>query len=374
MANLYIHFPFCKQACHYCNFHFSTKKIDSGGMLDLINKELKIRASEVKTPLESIYFGGGTPSMIEPKSIKSFINSIKAQFQFIPEIEITLEANPDDINEDYLLNLRSSGINRLSLGIQSFFDEDLKLMNRAHDQKQALESINIVRKYFNNYSIDLIYGIPYTTLKDWKKNLDIALDFNPPHISAYVLTVEKKTALDFLVKEKKIALLDEELVKQQYDLLIKKLEQKGYINYEFSSFGKPDYFSVNNLNYWNNRPYLGLGPSSHSFDGVSIRSWNISNNHQYKKGIESGKLLIEYEELSKKDRYNEYLMTSLRKSEGVSLSYVEESFGSTYVSYLEEQVSRHLHKRNLFWDGNFLKISNKAKFLTDGIAADLFIV
>ena len=203
MANLYIHFPFCKQACHYCNFHFSTKKIDSGGMLDLINKELKIRASEVKAPLESIYFGGGTPSMIEPKSIKSFINSIKAQFQFIPEIEITLEANPDDINEDYLLNLRSSGINRLSLGIQSFFDEDLKLMNRAHDQKQALESINIVRKYFNNYSIDLIYGIPYTTLKDWKKNLDIALDFNPPHISAYVLTVEKKTALDFLVKEKK---------------------------------------------------------------------------------------------------------------------------------------------------------------------------
>ena len=150
MANLYIHFPFCKQACHYCNFHFSTKKIDPGGMLDLINKELKIRASEVKAPLESIYFGGGTPSMIEPKSIKSFINSIKAQFQFIPEIEITLEANPDDINEDYLLNLRSSGINRLSLGIQSFFEQDLKLMNRAHDQKQALESINIVRKYFNN--------------------------------------------------------------------------------------------------------------------------------------------------------------------------------------------------------------------------------
>ena len=343
-------------------------------MLDLIYKELKIRANEVKAPLESIYFGGGTPSIIQPKFIKTFINSVKEQFQFIPEIEITLEANPDDINKDYLLNLKTSGINRLSLGIQSFFDKDLKLMNRVHDQRQALKSINLVRNHFNNYSIDLIYGIPYTTLNNWKNNLDIALDFNPPHISAYALTVEKKTALDFQVKEKKITLLDEELVKQQYDVLVEKLEQKGYVNYEFSNFGKPDYFSVNNLNYWNNKPYLGLGPSSHSFDGVSTRSWNVSNNHQYQRGIESGKLFIEQEKLSKKDRYNEYLMTALRKNEGASLTYVGKSFGNTYVTYLEEQVARHLHERNLFWDGDFLKISNKAKFLTDGIAADLFIV
>ena len=374
MSNLYIHYPFCKQACHYCNFHFSTTKEGREDMFKLIKNELHLRSKELTDPIESIYFGGGSPSLISPENIYSFIDLIKNKFKIKQNIEVTLEINPDDVTEEYLLNLKNAGINRLSIGIQSFFEKDLIIMNRAHDINQAHKSLELVGKFFQNFSIDLIYGMPYSSLSNWKNNLEIALSYNPPHISAYALTVEEKTVLHHKVKEKKIDLLDDDYVKQQYDILLKTLEKKGYINYEFSNFGKQNYFSINNQNYWIGKPYIGLGPSAHSYDGKYLRSWNVSNNHNYAKSIMSGVLDLKIEKLSTKDLYNEYLMTALRTLEGVSLAHIKKSFGKRYTLYLEDQVKRHLKYRNLFWDGDYLKVAKKAKFLTDGIAADLFLV
>ena len=374
MSNLYIHYPFCKQACHYCNFHFSTTKEGREDMFKLIKNELHLRSKELIDPIESIYFGGGSPSLISPENIYSFIDLIKNKFKIKQNIEVTLEVNPDDVTEESLLNLKNAGINRLSIGIQSFFEKDLIIMNRAHDVNQAHKSLELAGKFFQNFSIDLIYGMPYSSLANWKNNLEIALSYNPPHISAYALTVEEKTVLHHKVKEKKIDLLDDDYVKQQYDILLKTLEKEGYINYEFSNFGKQNYFSINNQNYWIGKPYIGLGPSAHSYDGKYLRTWNVSNNHNYAKSIMSGVLDLKIEKLSTKDLYNEYLMTALRTLEGVSLAHIKKSFGKRYTLYLEDQVKRHLKYRNLFWDGDYLKVAKKAKFLTDGIAADLFLV
>ena len=374
MSNLYIHYPFCKQACHYCNFHFSTTKQGRDDMFKLIKNELHLRSKELIGPIESIYFGGGSPSLISPKNIYDLIDLIKNKFKIKQNIEVTLEVNPDDISEEYLLRLKNAGINRLSIGIQSFFEKDLIIMNRAHDVNQAHKSLELVGKLFQNFSIDLIYGMPYSSLINWKRNLEIALSYNPPHISAYALTVEEKTVLHHKVKEKKIDLLDDDDVKQQYDFLVNTLEKNGYINYEFSNFGKLNYFSINNQNYWIGKPYLGLGPSAHSYDGKFKRSWNVSNNHNYAKSIMSGILDLKIEKLSTKDLYNEYLMTALRTHDGISLAHIKNSFGKRYTLYFEDQVKRHLKYRNLFWDGDYLKVAKKAKFLTDGIAADLFLV
>ena len=374
MSNLYIHYPYCKQACHYCNFHFSTMKKGRDQIMGLIEKELEIRVNEVKSPLDSIYFGGGSPSLISSKSLGCFIQKIKEDFEISNEVEITMEVNPDDVSKDYLLGLKESGINRLSLGIQSFFEKDLQLMNRAHSADQARKSLGLVGKYFDNFSLDLIYGMPNSNLLDWKKNISLALEHNPLHISAYALTVEKKTALYHQIKQKRVKPISDEVVKDQYDFLIDKMDSEGYINYEFSSFGKPGYFSVNNQNYWKGKPYLGIGPAAHSFDGFQIRRWNVSSNLIYLKSIEQGKLAFEEEQLSQKDRYNEYLMTGLRTLEGISLVYVQKTFGKRYALYLEEQAARHLSEQFFFWDGNHLKVSANSKFLTDGLAADLFMV
>ena len=374
MSNLYIHYPYCKQACHYCNFHFSTMKKGRDQIMGLIEKELEIRVNEVKSPLDSIYFGGGSPSLISSKSLGCFIQKIKEDFEISNEVEITMEVNPDDVSKDYLLGLKESGINRLSLGIQSFFEKDLQLMNRAHSADQARKSLGLVGKYFDNFSLDLIYGMPNSNLLDWKKNISLALEHNPLHISAYALTVEKKTALYHQIRQKRVVPISDEAVKDQYDFLIDKMDSEGYINYEFSSFGKPGYFSVNNQNYWNGKAYLGLGPSAHSYDGIGQRSWNVSNNHLYAAGVNSKKLDLESETLNTKDMYNEYIMIGLRKIDGLSLDHIKKVFGKTYASYLEEQVGWHLDQRNIFWDGDYLKVSKQSKFLTDGIAADLFII
>jgi oxygen-independent coproporphyrinogen-3 oxidase len=374
MSNIYVHYPYCKQACHYCNFHFSTTNKGKENILDLIQKELEIRSNEVKSPLESIYFGGGSPSLISNKSLDIFLKKINKDFAISDKIEITMEVNPDDVTEDYLHGLKASGVNRLSLGVQSFFDKDLKLMNRAHSADQAHKALSLAGKYFDNFSLDLIYGMPYSSLSDWGKNLNLALEYHPFHISAYALTVEKKTALHHQIKKNKIEPIPEESVREQYDFLIDKMEGEGYINYEFSNFGKPGYFSVNNQNYWNGKAYLGLGPSAHSYDGIRQRSWNVSNNHLYAEYVSSKKLDRESETLNTKDMYNEYIMTGLRKIEGLSLAHIKKVFGNTYSAYFEEQVGRHLEQRNIFWDGDCLKVSRQAKFLTDGIASDLFII
>ena len=374
MAGIYIHFPFCRQACHYCNFHFSTQLRYQREILQAFEKEIQLRISEIPQHLESIYFGGGSPSIIAPKSLYKIIKTVKENFKFNDNIEITIEVNPDDVSLEYLEELLSVGINRLSIGVQSFFDSELEMMNRIHNASQAVQTIEWTVKLFDNFSVDLIYGFPSSNLLTWQKNLNQALSFNIPHLSTYALTVESKTILAHQLKNNEIQLLDDEWVKSQYDWMIIRLEEAGYENYEFSNFSKPGFKSVNNSNYWRGKPYLGIGPSAHSFDGKRKRSWNLSNNVKYLKSIQQGNLPSSFEELTTNELFNEYLMTALRTSMGVSLQKINERFGEHYIRYLEKQVENHLMSQRLFWDGDTLKVSKTAKFLTDGIASDLFII
>jgi len=374
MSNLYFHYPFCKQACHYCNFHFSTKTKESERLWKAMLTELKLRRQGLQLPLESLYFGGGSPSLLSPNKLEALLNLLYKEYNVGSDIEITLEVNPDDVTKDYLTTLKSVGINRISLGLQSFYERDLKLMNRVHSSDQALKALEFTSGLFSNFSLDLIYGMPYSTLLEWEQNLKTVMDYDPPHLSAYALTVEEATVLDRQLKKGEILLLPEEAVQEQYELLLEKTEKHGFINYEFSNFGKPNYFSINNQNYWQGKPYLGIGPGAHSYDGHALRKWNISNNPLYMKAIEAGELPLKEEKLTTKDRYNEYIMTGLRTIHGVSVAHIKNTFGTRYAQYLEEQAARHFSDHNLYWDGDCLKVTKKAKFLTDGLAADLFFI
>ena len=374
MAGIYFHFPFCRQACHYCNFHFSTQLKYQKEMLQAFHKEVELRAEELTNELESIYFGGGSPSLISPQSIDHLINLVMKKFKLDKNVEITIEVNPDDVSYEYLLALSSIGINRLSIGVQSFSDAELKLMNRIHNADQAIRTIDWTEKLFDNFSIDLIYGMPLSDLSSWKKNLNQALSFNIPHLSIYALTVEPKTFLAYQVNNKEVRLLDEDQVKSQYDWMVCRMEEANYENYEFSNFSKMGYNSVNNSNYWKGKAYMGIGPAAHSFDGQRKRSWNISNNVKYLNSIQKGILPSEFENLSTHETFNEYLMTGLRTSWGVSLQMINQTFGKRYSDYLEKQVESHLIDKRLYWDGDALKVSKNSRFLTDGIASDLFLL
>ena len=374
MAGIYFHFPFCRQACHYCNFHFSTQLKYQKEMLQAFHKEVELRAEELTNELESIYFGGGSPSLISPQSIDHLINLVMKKFKLDKNVEITIEVNPDDVSYEYLLALSSIGINRLSIGVQSFSDAELKLMNRIHNADQAIRTIDWTEKLFDNFSIDLIYGMPLSDLSSWKKNLNQALSYNIPHLSIYALTVEPKTFLAYQVNNNEVRLLDEDLVKSQYDWMVYRMEEANYENYEFSNFSKMGYNSVNNANYWKGKAYMGIGPAAHSFDGQRKRSWNISNNLKYLNSIQKGILPSEFENLSTHDTFNEYLMTGLRTSWGVSLQMINQTFGKRYSDYLEKQVESHLFDKRLYWDGDALKVSKNSRFLTDGIASDLFLL
>lgn len=374
MAGIYFHFPFCRQACHYCNFHFSTQLKYQKKMLQAFHKEIELRAEELTNELESIYFGGGSPSLISPQSIDHLINLVMKKFKLDKNVEITIEVNPDDVSYEYLLALSSIGINRLSIGVQSFSDAELKLMNRIHNADQAIRTIDWTEKLFDNFSIDLIYGMPLSDLSSWKKNLNQALSYNIPHLSIYALTVEPKTFLAYQVNNKEVRLLDEDQVKSQYDWMVCRMEEANYENYEFSNFSKMGYNSVNNANYWKGKAYMGIGPAAHSFDGQRKRSWNISNNVKYLNSIQKGILPSEFENLSTHETFNEYLMTGLRTSWGVSLQMINQTFGKRYSDYLEKQVESHLIDKRLYWDGDALKVSKNSRFLTDGIASDLFLL
>jgi oxygen-independent coproporphyrinogen-3 oxidase len=374
MAGIYFHFPFCRQACHYCNFHFSTQLKFQEEMLDAFEREIQLRSEELPSNLESIYFGGGSPSLLPPKSIERLINGVYSSVKLGEKIEITVEVNPDDVSYEYLKGLKSVGVNRLSIGIQSFFDTELELMNRIHNVDQGIDSIEWTAQLFNNFSVDLIYGIPSSDLSTWKTNLNRVLTYTPPHLSTYALTVEAKTVLAHQVKNNEVELLDEQLVKSQYDWMVKRLEEANYENYEFSNFSKPGFNSINNSNYWKGKAYVGIGPAAHSFDGKRKRSWNLSNNIQYMESIKEGVLPSQYENLKLHEVFNEYLMTGLRTSWGVSLEKINQSFGSHYSQYLEKQVENHLAEQRLYWDGDTLRVSKSAKFLSDGIASDLFML
>ena len=372
MSGIYIHIPFCKQACHYCDFHFSTSMKKKDEMVLALAKEIQMRKSEFENEVvETIYFGGGTPSRLTIADLRLQMDSIYKNYKVAENPEITLEANPDDLSEDYLIELSKIGINRLSIGIQSFFEDDLQLMNRAHDSAEARKCLEIATQYFDNISLDLIYGIPGMSNEKWRQNIETALSFGIPHISSYALTVEPKTALNKLIQTGKIDKPKDEVAEAHFQILVETLEANGFVHYELSNFGKPTYFSKNNSAYWLGKKYLGIGPSAHSYDGIS-RSWNVSNNAIYLKSLEENKLPNEIEILSKSDRYNEYIMTGLRTIWGVSLDRILAEFGNEYLSYLQKQSQKFIDDGFLFIENNILKPTKKGKFLTDGIASDLF--
>ena len=341
-------------------------------MILALAKEIQMRKSEFENEIvETIYFGGGTPSRLQIADLRLQMDTIYENYTVAQNPEITLEANPDDLSEDYLMELSKIGINRLSIGIQSFFEDDLVMMNRAHNSVEARKCLEEATKYFDNISLDLIYGIPGMSNEKWQQNIETALSFGIPHISSYALTVEPKTALNKLIQTGKIAQPKDEVAEAHFQILVETLEANGFIHYELSNFGKENYFSKNNSAYWLGKKYIGIGPSAHSYDGIS-RSWNVSNNSIYLKSLEENKLPNEIEILSKSDRYNEYIMTGLRTIWGVSLDRIEKEFGNEYLDYLQKQSQKFINDDLLFIENSILKPTPKGKFLTDGIASDLF--
>ncbi len=373
MAGIYIHIPFCKQSCHYCNFHFSTSTKNKEEVLYAIENEIKQKGQATNEAISTIYFGGGTPSILDVNEINSIINRIHKEFNVESEAEITIEANPDDLNKEKIINLSLTEINRLSIGVQSFIDKELRIMNRAHDSKKALNSIEISKKYFNNISIDLMYGVPESTLESWTYNLDTVSQFDINHISSYALTLEPKTALESFVRKLVVEMPEEELVYDQYNLINKKLEPLGFINYEVCSFAKENFFSKNNSAYWLRKKYIGIGPSAHSFDGKS-RSWNISNNKKYIDQIKKGKSFYKKEKLSKVDQYNEYVMTGFRTIWGVSANFIENNFNSKFKNYFTDRIQKHIDQKNIIVKDDIYTTTNEGRFLADGISSDLFLV
>ncbi|WP_304142678.1 radical SAM family heme chaperone HemW [Mesoflavibacter zeaxanthinifaciens] len=374
MSGIYIHIPFCKQACYYCDFHFSTSLKKKDQLISALAKELQLRKDEFKnTTVETIYFGGGTPSLLSIEELQFLIDTVHENYSVATSPEITLEANPDDLFEEKIIELSQSPINRLSIGIQSFYEKDLKLMNRAHNAEEAKKCLEIATQYFDNISLDLIYGIPNSTSQEWLNNIETALSFGVPHISSYALTVEPKTALANFIDKGIIDDVDDEVAHQQFHQLIEKLEDAGFEHYELSNFAKPGYYSKNNSAYWLGKPYIGIGPSAHSFNGDQ-RAWNVKNNSIYIKKIEENVLPLEIETLTKNDKYNEFVMTGLRTIWGVSLSKIEDKFGLHYKNFLIKEAQFYINEQLLYIEKDSLKATKKGKFLTDGIASELFML
>lgn len=342
-------------------------------MIQAIADELILRKNEITETVETIYFGGGTPSLLTIDEIQFLINTIQENFDVFDTPEISLEANPDDLSEEKILELAHSPINRLSIGIQSFFEDDLKFMNRSHSASESKDCLSVANRHFENITIDLIYGVPNMSIDKWTENLQIALDFGVNHISSYALTVEPKTALDVFIKNGKFSPLDEQLASDHFDILVNETEKNGFVHYEISNFGKPNFFSKHNTSYWHQKQYLGVGPSAHSFKG-NERSWNVSNNAKYIKSIQDKTLPREVEKLSLNDQFNEYIMTGLRTIWGVSLDVVKQDYGETYKTHLLNGVEVYQRIGLLKIDNNILLTTQKGKFLVDGIASELFMI
>ena len=341
-------------------------------MVSTLAKEMQLRKKEFNnTTVETIYFGGGTPSILSIKEIEFLIDAVHKNYKVVANPEITLEANPDDLSSDKIYELSISPVNRLSIGVQSFFETDLKLMNRAHNAKEAKMCLTEATQYFDNISVDLIYGIPGLTNESWIQNIETALSYNIPHISSYALTVEPKTALENFIKKGLIDKVDDEQAHDQFHILKEKLEASNFVHYELSNFGKEGYFSKNNSAYWQGKSYIGIGPSAHSFNGKE-RGWNVRNNSKYIKDIQNGILSIETETLTLTDQYNEYVMTGLRTVWGISFQKVEQDFGTVFKEYLIEQSKIFINQHLLYIDDEHLRVTKKGQFLCDGIASELF--
>ncbi len=373
MAGIYIHIPFCKQACNYCDFHFSTSLKNKEAFLDALKKEIELQKDYLGTKkINTIYLGGGTPSLLNQNELMQVFGTIDKYFKIHKDAEITLEANPDDLTKNKIKELKDTPINRFSIGIQSFYDEDLKLMNRAHNSQEAISAVKGAQDAgFENITIDLIYGIPNLTEHRWRNNLQNAFLLDVKHISAYCLTVEPKTVLAHQVKTKQIKNIDEQQSSEQFEIMLDAMKQQSFVQYEISNFCKDNFYSKHNSNYWLKEKYLGLGPSAHSYNG-STRQWNISNNALYIKGVEENKLNFELEELSDSQRYNEYILTSLRTIWGTSLDVISSSYGNNYQTYCLKEVEKYILSEDVKIEANKLFLTNKGKLIADKIASDLF--
>lgn len=373
MSGIYIHIPFCKQACSYCDFYFTTHLLNKNDFLNALHKEIEYRKNYVNgQTIETIYFGGGTPSQLSTSELHSIIVKIKDSFNLVNQPEITVESNPDNLTENYLLALKEIGVNRLSIGIQSFFDEDLELMNRAHKSEEAIGCVHTAREIgFNNISIDLIYGLPNSNLAKWQKNIKTAISLNPQHISAYNLTIEEGTPMAYSVAKNRVTLPSDEEIVAQHNLLVESLAKAGFEHYETSNFAKVGCRSKHNSSYWKGSHYLGLGPSAHSYNGTS-RSWNIASTKKYVEAINNGEDFSETETLTEKDKINEFIMTGLRTIEGINLNHFEKNFGPAQLKGLIAASQNHIKKGFLEHSSNRLYITLSGKVLLDGITADLF--
>jgi len=373
MAGIYIHIPFCKQACNYCDFHFSTSLKNKDAFLDALKKEIELQKNYLGTKkINTIYLGGGTPSILNQVELMQIFDTIDKHFEISKDAEITLEANPDDLTKNKIKELKNTPINRFSIGIQSFYDEDLKLMNRAHNSHEAVSAVKGAQDAgFENITIDLIYGIPNLTEHRWRNNLQNAFLLDVKHISAYCLTVEPKTVLAHQVKTKQIKNVDEQQSSEQFEIMLEAMKQQGFVQYEISNFCKDNYYSKHNSNYWLKENYLGLGPSAHSYNGTT-RQWNVSNNALYIKGIDENKLNFELEELSDSQRYNEYILTSLRTIWGTSLDIISSSYGNDYNTYCLKEAEKYILSEDVKIEANKLFLTDKGKLIADKIASDLF--
>ena len=373
MSGIYIHIPFCKQACHYCNFHFSTSMKYKDEMLTAIHQEIALQQNYLKgKTIETIYFGGGTPSLLSSDEILRIFEALHRFYDISETVEVTLEANPDDLTLSKIEDFRKTPINRFSIGIQSFHDVDLKYMNRAHNASEADVCIQNVQSVgFDNLTIDLIYGTPTMNDEAWIANMERVFDLKVPHISCYALTVEPQTALDIRIRKGKSQAVNEEQAARQFEQLVAATEREGFDHYEISNFGKEGFYSKHNSSYWKGKPYLGLGPSAHSFNGTT-RQWNVAHNMKYLKAIDRGEVPFELEELSLADRYNEYIMTGLRTIWGVELSKIE-TFGAAFSIHFLKLVEVYLREGLVIRNDGQFKLSAKGKFLADGIASELFV-
>jgi oxygen-independent coproporphyrinogen-3 oxidase len=374
MAGIYLHIPFCKQACHYCDFHFTTSLKYKDELLHAMHSELDLQLRYLdKQCIETIYFGGGTPSLIGATEIQKLIDKIMQIHTVKADAEITLEANPDDLNHATVRDLKHTNINRFSIGIQSFFEEDLLWMNRAHNAAEADSSVKRVQDAgFENITLDLIYGYPLLSDQKWKSNLKKAIDLNIPHVSAYAMTVEPKTALASFIAKGKQETMNESQSAAQYLELIESLSEAGFEHYETSNFAKPGCYSKHNANYWKGVSYLGIGPSAHSFNGET-RQWNVANNAKYIDGILNGNIPAEQEVLTTANRVNEYIMTSLRTKWGMNLNEIESRFGSDYKAQIEEDLQPFVEENHIILDNNVATLTSQGKLFADRISSELFV-
>jgi oxygen-independent coproporphyrinogen-3 oxidase len=375
LSGIYIHIPYCKKACSYCDFHFSTTLNSKSELIKSIILEINYRIDYLKNKtINTIYFGGGTPSLLSEKEVFDILDVIYKKYNVSNNAEITLECNPDDLSNEKLKELKRLEINRLSIGLQSFNDEELLWMNRIHTAKESEESVKRAQdKGFENITIDLIYGSKFSSLNNWKKTLDKAINLQVPHISSYNLTIEEKTKLGYDFKTKKEIAIDDEKSAELFLEMIDRLEKNNFIQYEISNFGKEGFFSNHNSNYWKGEQYIGFGPSAHSFDGIS-RQWNISNNNQYIKLIsEQSNQYFEKEILTETERFNEYILTSLRTIWGIDINYLKSNFNADYVKTFLIQIENYINKETIILKDSTYTLTEKGKLLADRIASELFM-